>query len=137
MTVNTPSPQQPLDELLAAAPETAAYWQAAAEGRLLLRRCEACGRSHHYPRPICPHCGSDRTAWRAASGQGTIHTFSVMRRIDEPYAIGYVDLAEGCRMLTQFVDAEPDALRIGAPVQVAFRDLGQGYPVPVFHPAAA
>jgi uncharacterized OB-fold protein len=129
-------PQRPIDEVLAAAPETAAYWQAAAEGRLLLRHCEACGRSHHYPRPICPHCGSDRTAWRQASGQGTIHTFSVMRRIDEPYAIGYVDLAEGCRMLTQFVDAEFDALRIGAPVQVAFRDLGQGYPVPVFRPTA-
>ncbi len=28
---------------------TRAYWDAAAEGRLLIRRCGDCGRAHHYP----------------------------------------------------------------------------------------
>ena len=41
-------------------PENAPFFAAAAEGRLLIGRCEACGKAHYYPRRSCPHCFSDR-----------------------------------------------------------------------------
>ena len=52
--------------------EGRSFWAAAAEGRLMLKGCEGCGRLHWYPRAICPFCFADATLWRAASGKGTI-----------------------------------------------------------------
>ena len=113
-------------------PETEAYWKAAAEGRLLLRR-GASGRPHFYPRAICPFDMSD-TEWFEASGRGTIYSYSVMRRASPVYAIGYVTLEEGVCMLTNFVDCDLDALRIGMDVRVVFKPAGQGR-LPCFTPA--
>ena len=42
----------------AVAPETQAYWDAAAKGKLLVKKCTACGQAHHYPRTLCPFCFS-------------------------------------------------------------------------------
>ena len=67
--------------------------------------CTACDRAHWYPRAICPFCAGDKVEWREASGKGTIYTFSVMRRVKEPYIIAHVTLAEGPTMLTNVVDA--------------------------------
>ena len=116
-------------------PETEAFWKAAGDGKLMIGKCLACGEVHYYPRAICPFCGSDRVAWRNASGQGTIYTFSVMRRAKEPYAIAYVTLAEGPTMMTNIVDCDFDALRIGQRVGVVFQDSEGGPPVPMFRPA--
>jgi uncharacterized OB-fold protein len=115
--------------------ETRPFWDAAAQGRLLIKQCTACGRPHYYPRSICPHCGSDRTEWREASGRGTIYTYSVMRRVPVPYAIAYVTLAEGVTMMTGLVDCDLDAIRIGQPVRVSFKATEDGPPVPMFAPA--
>lgn len=116
-------------------PETRPYWAAAAEGRLTVRTCRACGQAHHYPRSICPFCGSDRTGWLPASGRGTIYSFSVMRRVPEPYAIAYVTLEEGVTMMTNIVDCDLDAIGIGQAVRVVFRPTEGGPPVPMFAPA--
>lgn len=116
-------------------PETRPFWDAAAEGRLLIKACTACGQAHHYPRPICPFCGSDRTEWRAASGRGTIYSYSVMRRVPVPYAIAYVTLEDGVTLMTNIVDCDLDAIRIGQAVQVIFRPTEGGPPVPMFAPA--
>jgi uncharacterized OB-fold protein len=116
-------------------PETKPYWDAAAEGRLLIKRCDACGAAHHYPRSLCPFCFSDRTRFEEASGKGRIYTFSVMRRSPTgPFAIGYVTLAEGPAMLTNFVGCDFDALAIGQPVRVTFRTAEGGAAVPMFTP---
>ncbi|WP_428934819.1 Zn-ribbon domain-containing OB-fold protein [Streptomyces sp. ACT015] len=115
---------------------TRAYWEAAAGGRLLLRRCGACGRAHHYPREFCPHCWSEDVTWETASGLATLYTWSVVHRNDlppfrdrTPYVAAVVDLAEGPRMMTELVGADGDLLRAGARLRVAFRDG-----VPVFRP---
>ena len=34
--------------------ETQRFWDAAAEGQLLIKRCTACHEPHYYPRAICP-----------------------------------------------------------------------------------
>jgi uncharacterized OB-fold protein len=84
--------------------ENEAFWNAAKQGRFVVPTCGACGKAHWYPRAICPFCLSDKIEWRAASGKGTIYTYSVMRRAKETYAIGYVTLAEGPTMMTSIVD---------------------------------
>jgi len=116
-------------------PETQPFWEAAGQGKLLLKRCTGCGELHHYPRAICPFCGSDRTEWTEATGRGTIYSYSVFRRAPIPYAIAYVTLAEGPTVMTNIVDCDLDAIRIGQPVRVTFKPTDGGPPVPMFSPA--
>ncbi|MEW1774282.1 Zn-ribbon domain-containing OB-fold protein [Streptomyces sp. NPDC086777] len=118
---------------------TRPYWDAAAEGRFLLRRCGSCGRAHHYPREFCPHCWSEDVTWERASGRATLYTWSVVHRNDlppfgdrVPYVAAVVDLAEGPRMMTELVATDPETLRAGLDLEVAFREGA-----PVFRPAAA
>ena len=119
----------------AGSPETAAFWAAANEGRLTLKWCTACGKTHWYPRAICPHCGSDQTEWRDASGRGTIYTFSIARRPAPAYAIAYVTLEEGPTMMTNIVDCDFADIAIGQKVEVTFRPGAGGQAVPMFRPA--
>jgi uncharacterized OB-fold protein len=116
-------------------PETQPFWDAAAAGRLLLKRCLACGEAHHYPRSLCPFCGSDRTEWQEAAGRGTVYSYSVMRRAPVPYAIAYVTLEEGPAMMTNIVECDLDTIRVGQPVRVVFKPSDGGPPVPMFTPA--
>ncbi|MBT6093670.1 MAG: Zn-ribbon domain-containing OB-fold protein [Rhodospirillaceae bacterium] len=117
-------------------PETKEFWAAIDQGKLLVRTCRACGKAHHYPRTICPLCGSDDTYFVEGSGKGVIYSYSVMRRAPVPYAIAYVTLDEGPSMLTNIVDCDFDNLSIGQAVQVRFQETeGDGPAVPVFTPA--
>jgi uncharacterized OB-fold protein len=131
---------------------TRAYWDAAAEGRLLLRRCAACGEAHHYPREFCPGCWSEDVSWEQASGRATLYTWSEVRVNDLPpfrdrlpYLAAVVDLEEGPRMMTVLVGCEAEQLRIGMPLRVTFPIVdnvraGESNPdnptavVPVFQP---
>ena len=115
-------------------PETQPFWDAARRGELLLRRCGHCGEAHFYPRTICPLCGSADTAWEQAAGDGTIYSFSVMRQAKIPYAIAYVTLDEGPTMMTNIVETDLDAIRIGQRVRVVFVPTEGGAPVPMFRP---
>ena len=95
-------------------PDNAAFWAGTAAGKLLVKHCSACGKPHWYPRPHCPFCMSDKTVWKQSGGTGSIYTFSVSRRVGPvPYAIAYVRLDEGVTMLTNIVDCDLDAIRIG------------------------
>jgi uncharacterized OB-fold protein len=122
-------------------PETRPFWDATTEGRLILRKCTACGTVNWYPRTLCPACGSFDTEWIEAAGRGTIYSFTVTRRGSgayrdaAPYVLAYVELAEGPRMMTNIVDCDVDALQIGDPVEVVFHDTGQGAALPRFRPA--
>ncbi|MGE0726358.1 MAG: Zn-ribbon domain-containing OB-fold protein [Alphaproteobacteria bacterium] len=116
-------------------PETAPFRAAAAEGRFVLPHCRACDRAHWYPRAICPLCGSAEVEWRAASGNGTIYSVSVMRRADPPYALAWVTLAEGPTMLTTLVDCDIDMATIGQAVRVVVRAGADGVAVPLVTPA--
>jgi uncharacterized OB-fold protein len=121
---------------------TRPYWDAAAAGELLIRRCAACGRAHHYPREFCPHCWSDDVGWERAVGRATLYTWSVVHRNDlppftdrVPYTAALVELAEGVRMMTEVVECEPDRLAVGTELTVAFRTGEDGVSVPVFRPS--
>ena len=113
-------------------PEVQPFFDAAAEGRLLIKRCTSCAEPHHYPRTICPFCFKDTTQWQEASGRGTIYSYSVMRRVPVPFALAYVTLEEGVTMMTNIVDCDLDAIRIGQRVKVVFKPTDGGPPVPMF-----
>jgi uncharacterized protein len=114
--------------------ESQPFWDAARAGRFMIPICAACGKAHWYPRAICPFCASDKIEWRQASGQGTIYTFSFMRRVKEPYVIAHVTLAEGPTMLTNIVDCDFEKVGIGQSVTVVFKEAEDGPPVPMFRP---
>jgi len=116
--------------------ETKPFWDAAREGRFLIKRCTACKKAFWYPRNLCPFCMSAETVWEESPGEGVIYTYSVMHRSPTgPYAIGYVTLNEGPAVLTNFVDVAPDELSIGMKVKVKFQPTEGGPPAPVFAPA--
>ena len=76
------------------------------------------------------------TDWEETKGVGEIYTYSVMHRSPSgPYAIGYVKMAEGVHVLTNFVECDFAALKIGMKVKVLFQPTENGPPVPVFAPA--
>ncbi|MHB9860949.1 Zn-ribbon domain-containing OB-fold protein [Streptomyces sp. YIM S03343] len=117
---------------------TRPYWDAAAQGRLLLRRCRACSRPHHYPREFCPHCWSEDVTWETASGRAALYTWSVVHRNElppfaerTPYVAAVVELAEGPRMMTEIVEYETIGLRAGMALEAVFRNG-----IPVFRPLA-
>ena len=112
------------------------YFDAAAEGKLMLKKCNDCGEVHHYPRALCPFCWSAQVEWVQAKGTGEIYTYSVTRRgPPTPYCIAYVKLDEGVKMMTNIVDCDLDAIRIGQRVKVVFKKSENGTSVPMFTPA--
>jgi uncharacterized OB-fold protein len=112
------------------------YFDAAAEGKLMLKKCADCGQHHHYPRALCPFCMSERVQWVQAKGTGEIYTFSVSRRAGPVvYCIAYVTLDEGVKMMTNIVDCDLDSIKVGQKVKVAFKKTEGGVSMPVFAPA--
>jgi uncharacterized protein len=116
-------------------PETEAFVAAAREGRFMLPHCDDCGRTHWYPRAVCPHCFSTNLTWKPASGRGTVYSFSTMLRVQVPFTLAYVSLEEGPTMMSNLVGAAADSWRIGMPVKLQFQAAEDGTPVPVFAPA--
>jgi hypothetical protein len=125
--------------------ETQPFWDAAAEGRLLIKHCNACDRAFFYPRDHCPRCWSTDTGWREAAGTGTVYTFTVIHQNDlppfrdrVPYVVAIVELDEGVRMTTNLEGVEPGSVACGMAVRVSFRqeqrDEGSVH-LPVFVPA--
>ncbi|MDS0474412.1 Zn-ribbon domain-containing OB-fold protein [Natrinema sp. 1APR25-10V2] len=128
-------PHRPVPDVT---PETERYWEAAAEGRLLVRECQDCGLTYHYPRALCPDCFSDDVDWVEAAGTGEVYSYSVARSMsgwpddDLPLVVAYVELDEGPRMVTN-VDCDPDEVTVGSRVEVRFADVdAEDVAIPVF-----
>ena len=116
-------------------PESKPFWDAAADGKLMLKHCTACGEKHYYPRSICPSCGSDKTEWFQSSGKGVIYTLSTMRRgANAPSTLAWVMLADGPAMVTNIDTANHDARAIDQRVIVKFVPSDGGAPYPLFTP---
>lgn len=120
-------------------PESAPYWSALKESRLILKHCRDCGRHHFYPRALCPHCHSDALEWSDARGTGSIYSFTVARRpagpafkADAPYVVAVVELDEGARMMTNIVTGDVNAVRIGQRVSVHFDAVTDDITLPKF-----
>ena len=104
-------------------------------GRFLIQRCDGCHRHVYFPRPVCPHCGSDQLQLVPPAGTGTVYAHSTMGSGDAAYTIAYVTLSEGPTLMTNLVGAPPADWRIGQPVRVVFVPAEGGQAVPMFRPA--
>lgn len=119
-----------------------AFWDGTKQHKLLLKKCAKCGHIDHPPYLYCTECWAEEHEWIEASGKGTIYAFSTVLlgaplEFDEdiPYTIAMVDLAEGPRILTTIVDAEPEELEIGTEVEVTFDDVTEEFVLPRFRPS--
>ena len=126
--------------------ETRGWWEGAGRGEVVLQRCTTCGKVQHKPRAVCAKCLTATIEHFVASGGGVVHTFTVTHQnglppfsAHLPYVLAYVELAEGPRVLTNIVECEPDAVRIGMAVVADFstteRDDGEAFAIPRFRPA--
>lgn len=114
--------------------ETAAYWEAANEGRLLLKRCVGTGKAFHPPRTISPFTGLAETEWSEATGTGKLYSFSVTKRHGTTHCIAYIELVEGPIILSTLTDCDFDSVRIGQSVRVVYVPSASGQLVPMFVP---
>ena len=115
------------------------YWAAAAEERLVVQCCDECGIYRFYPRPLCPDCASDQATWTEVSGQGSVHTFTIVHRAPNkefqaitPYVIALIDLDEGPRMMANILGNDAIEVAIGDRVRVIFKERDGGARVPQF-----
>lgn len=132
MSDDLPAPTPPIT------PESERFWDATCDERLLVRECRECGRVYHYPREHCPSCASSNTGWIEASGRGTIYSVTVSHQGSgeyadaTPFALAYVELEEGPRIMTNIVNSDPDSVSIGDSVSVVFHETDGEAALPRF-----
>jgi uncharacterized OB-fold protein len=117
---------------------SAPFWEAARHHRLVVQRCDECGRDQYPPDLICRYCQSSRLSYVDAGGGGVIYSFAVyvrsfMSGFDAPYVLALVDIDghSGIRMMANIVDTPIPSIRVGMPVEVTFEDRGE-WVVPQF-----
>src|SRR5215470_8046625 len=120
-------------------PRSAPFFDSADRGELMLRRCERCERWLAPTASGCPECGADadELAWAAASGRGTLVSWSVVHpRHDGPVAVpALVELTEGPWLATGLRLSGPEqlaALRSGQSVEAEFVHPDEGASYPLF-----
>ena len=105
-------------------PTSDGYWRGAAEGRLDIQRCAACGAHRHPPTEGCYRCGSLDWGWDTLPGTGTVFTYTwvadpIIPAIEDrvPYNVAIVEVdgteGEPVRVVSNVVDATPDTLAVG------------------------
>lgn len=106
--------------------EATPHWVAARQGVLKLPFNRETGRPVWPPAPVGGD-GAGGLEWRDCAGGGTVAGFSIVRRPVQPewqdkapYVVAMIDLDVGVRMLSNIVDCDPDAVRVGARVHCAF-----------------
>jgi uncharacterized OB-fold protein len=122
-------------------PLTEPYWAGAQRGELLLQRCAGCRRVWHPPLPRCPVCHSEDITWQAASGRGTVYTFTVVYHATHvalaekvPYITALIQLQEGPRVLTNLRNCSEAEAHVGMPVRLIFEPLTDEITLPQFEP---
>ena len=103
--------------------DSRAWWDGLRERRLVVARCEACGRHRFPPMPSCPFCGLPGGDDVELDGSGRVYSWVVVHRAltpaqeGVPYTVATVEL-DGVRMLGR-LEGEPGD---GAPVAPVFVD---------------
>lgn len=122
-----------------------AFWASAADRRLVLARCGACGGLSHPPDVVCPRCGSSEPNWThdAVAPSGEIRSWVVVRTsfvpgFDVPFVLVDValdvDVDADIRLVGRLLGLEDDTseLRVGDRVTVRFETAEGLPPVPAF-----
>lgn len=118
---------------------TQPFWDATAEGRIVMPRCDACGTYRWPPGPFCPACSAQQVRWTDA-GPGQVYSYTVIRGrasadggklgTTVPALIEFPE-SGGMRLLAAIVDTAIPDIVVGAPVRAGFSQASNGK-VPVF-----
>jgi len=124
--------------------DTGEFWAATKDQMLKYQQCQHCQQVVFYPRSHCTGCVEGELVWKEASGEGTLYSFSVVRqsyhpywREHVPYAVAWVDLDEGPRMLTNITGVEDPTteLTCGQRVMVEW-EIHEEVSIPLFRPVS-
>ncbi len=122
-------------------PHSKAFWDGTKVGKLLVQQCQDCKAYMSYPRQYCTECWSDNMGWKESSGKAIVFSFTVtyegveaMFKDELPIVLAWVDLPEGVRMTTSFIDCDPADVEIGMEVEVAFKAVTDEITIPHFTP---
>ena len=122
---------------------SAPFFDGARDRRLMLQHCTSCGTWSFPLRERCATCMKPTLEWRAASGRGTLYTFTIFHQAMHPgfaahvpYNVAQVDLDEGVRMTANVVGVDNADLRIGMPLEAVFESPGDGVFIPKFQPVS-
>jgi len=119
--------------------DSAVFWDAASEGRLVAQKCGNCGVLRHPPRPMCGHCQSTEIEVVALSGRGSLYSYAILHHprhpaFEYPLLAALVDLDEGVRLVSSLSGVAPAQIRIGMRLEVFFAPTAGGGAVPLFQP---
>ena len=122
--------------------DTRAFWEGTKDKELRYQKCDDCSTVIFYPRRHCTGCLGNNLSWQTASGQGTVYSYSVVRqsyhpffRGRVPYAVAWIDLDEGPRLLSNVVGVEDplNEVQIGQRVEVEWEEH-ENLSIPLFRP---
>lgn len=119
--------------------KSAPFFDAAAQDRLVIRRCTGCDQFLPPEAVVCTTCAGTDLAWVPAAGTGLLASYTVAHRAPHPayrvpYTIGIVELDEGPWLYARVKAESPN---VGLPVRVAFRHPEDGESFPVFEEVPA
>lgn len=123
--------------------EAQPYWDGLRDRKLLMPRCDACGKYWFPPSLLCPHCNATKWAWSSTSGRGRIFSYVVYHRVyhpgfanEVPYAVAVIELDEGPRMISNVIGIAPDKLACDMRVEVVYQPITETITLPKFKPTA-
>jgi uncharacterized OB-fold protein len=135
--------ERPVPEIT---PRMRPFWKAAAEGRLVIQRCDNCGKKHFPAIEICNGCLREALRWIDVSGRGTVFSFVVMHQVYHPafaarvpYVVADIELDEGPHIISNVIGCDLEDVEIGIPVFVEFEPpvgTATGPTMPMFRPAS-
>lgn len=145
MNTPTPNPQQapylPTDLVPQPGFDERGFWAHCNEQRLMFERCAACGLHRHPPVALCPACQSSAIAWTEAPRVGTVYSYTVVHhaphpslRPHVPYNVAVIAFEglDEVRFISNVVDANPEDMQIGMPVELTWQGPVGGYWLPRF-----
>jgi hypothetical protein len=119
--------------------ETAPFWAAAREGRLVVERCASCGAESFPPRGICRSCRGREVGFAEVGGLGVVYSFTVnyqrwLPGLEVPYAVVLVEFPgrPGVRVAGRLRGCPPEQAFIGLAVEVGFEPGPGGFAIPSF-----
>jgi uncharacterized OB-fold protein len=102
------------------------FWDLLAGGDFHVQRCRSCGEHRFPPNNFCPVCHSLEYEWIAVVGDGTIYSYTLVRRAPNeewaarvPYFLIIGELTEGPLVLGHLQADEGAEVAIGTAVKLA------------------
>lgn len=106
------------------------YFEGLRRHELVYQRCDSCHRALFPLRQVCTGCSGESLSLEAASGKGTVYSFTTQHRPshpffaeDVPYTLVLADLPEGIRIFANLHADSGGDIAVGSAVEAVFDDI--------------